>query len=99
MEPQTKLQYSVTFDERDYAFSTDSTEAIASDDEKSPTFQKTNLSSSVMGGEGGDANSDSSISTSILDDADEIKALKRKINELESRNKLLEYEIEKVNLW
>lgn len=57
----------------------------------------TNVSSSAIKS-GGDMHSVSSICTSILDDAEEIKELKSKIAESECTRKLLEISNEKLNL-
>lgn len=57
----------------------------------------TNVSSSAIKS-GGDMHSASSISTSILDDAEEVKELKNKLTEIEGKCKLLEITNEKVNI-
>ncbi|CAG9854574.1 unnamed protein product [Phyllotreta striolata] len=97
MEPKRKLQYSVTFDDK--SLSTDSAEVTVSDDDQTPAFTKTATNSSALRGEGGDMNSESTISTSILDELEEVKLLRRKVNELEAKNKLLDYQVEKVNTY
>lgn len=57
----------------------------------------TNVSSSAVKS-GGDMHSVSSISTSILDDAEEIKELKSKLAESEAKCKILEISYEKLNI-
>lgn len=57
----------------------------------------TNVSSSAIKS-GGDMHSASSISTSILDDAEEVKELKAKLVEFEAKCKTLEISNEKLNI-
>lgn len=57
----------------------------------------TNVSSSAVKS-GGDMHSASSISTSILDDAEEVKELKTRLAEYEGKCKLLEISNEKLNV-
>ncbi|CAG9823625.1 unnamed protein product, partial [Phaedon cochleariae] len=100
MEPQQK--HVVTFDDNDQIFITNSVDDLDDEDEISISENENrtaNLSktSSAVRCEGGDMNSVSSISTSILDDAEEVKALKAKLAEADTRCKLLEYEVEKSN--
>ncbi|XP_023029263.2 uncharacterized protein [Leptinotarsa decemlineata] len=91
----------VTFDSNDQIFNTDSTEDLENYDEDiTQTETRTlNLSktSSVVRSDGGDMNSISSISTSILDDVEEVRLLKRRVAEAEEKCKLLEFEVERSN--
>uniref|UniRef100_A0A6P7G0E6 Uncharacterized protein LOC114336138 isoform X3 n=2 Tax=Diabrotica virgifera virgifera TaxID=50390 RepID=A0A6P7G0E6_DIAVI len=105
MAKHVKPQYTVTFnDAKEYIFSSESgeisnSEGDLSQEEKTTPNNLTKSSSAAgIGCEAGDVQSASSISTSILDDGDEVKLLKNKIIELENRNKLLDLEVEKVNL-
>ncbi|XP_057670980.1 uncharacterized protein LOC130902735 isoform X1 [Diorhabda carinulata] len=105
MENPPKSQHTVTFDDtNEYIYSSDSADIIQSDGEptqsiKTNTNNLSKTSSALgIGCDGGDMQSASSISTSILDDVEEVKMLKKKITDLEIKNKLLDNEVEKVNL-
>ncbi|KAG5888633.1 hypothetical protein JTB14_021258 [Gonioctena quinquepunctata] len=89
----------VKFENNEQIF-TDSADDFDNDQDITQTETRTihlSKTSSAVRSEGGDMNSISSISTSIWDDAEEVKVLKRKVTDAETRCKLLEYEVEKSN--
>ncbi|VEN46527.1 unnamed protein product [Callosobruchus maculatus] len=94
MDHSYKLQHNVTFMATDQRYTLDPGDELESDDET----HNHSKSSGPIRSAGDMAQSVSSISTSILDDGEEIRALKDKLATMELKYKVLECEMEKTNI-
>ncbi|CAH1983915.1 unnamed protein product [Acanthoscelides obtectus] len=93
MDYSYKLQHNIAFTTADQRHALDTGDELETDDET----HNQSKSSSPIRSAGDMAQSVSSISTSILDDGEEIKALKDKLVNTELKYKVLECEMEKTN--
>nr|CAI5847378.1 unnamed protein product [Callosobruchus analis] len=94
MNHSYKFQHNVTFMAADQRYTLDTGDELETDDET----HNHSKSSGPIRSAGDMAQSVSSISTSILDDGEEIKALKDKLATMELKYKVLECEMEKTNI-
>nr|CAH7713172.1 unnamed protein product [Callosobruchus chinensis] len=94
MDHSYKLQHNVTFLAVEQRHDLDTGDELDTDEE---THNRSKSSSPIRSA-GDMAQSASSISTSILDDGEEIKALKDKLATMELKYKVLECELEKTNI-